>query len=303
MNTKEEGSIVKSLWQSESLWGDDLNKLECAKRALYFYENGFIHLSEVIPHNLCDMAIREYDAWCNAHAEKMIGIRKDNRNPRVVNLHSQIDQLKDLFTHNIELLNLLDALFGYKTCVYTSLMFQYGTEQPFHRDTPVFVTSPERFYFGLWFALEDADHNNGCLEVIPGSHKVEEDNRYDFAEERFPNIDEIDKNCSNLWMPWQNKQLQKCLDTGLKLIKVTARKGDCVIWHPQMFHAGSKIVDGNKTRNSLVFHVTPEYVPVYQGDIFFNRQKANPPSQWNRSYTEYKNRLFLNNGYPSFGSN
>src|SRR5713226_1319049 len=45
-----------------------------------------------------------------------------------------------------------------------------GGEVTCHQDATFLFTEPLRM-FGLWFALEDATIENGCLWVIPGGHK------------------------------------------------------------------------------------------------------------------------------------
>ena len=44
-----------------------------------------------------------------------------------------------------------------------------GTGQPYHQDAWYLKTEPDTL-IALWLALEDADNENGCLAVVPGSH-------------------------------------------------------------------------------------------------------------------------------------
>lgn len=44
-----------------------------------------------------------------------------------------------------------------------------GTGQPYHQDAWYLKTEPDTL-MALWLALEDADRENGCLAVVPGSH-------------------------------------------------------------------------------------------------------------------------------------
>lgn len=44
------------------------------------------------------------------------------------------------------------------------------TELPWHQDSGYTPTVPEE-YVTCWLALDDADESNGCLWVIPGSHR------------------------------------------------------------------------------------------------------------------------------------
>ena len=59
-----------------------------------------------------------------------------------------------------------------ETALYTSLLFERGSQQKLHRDSPLFVTRPEGCYLGVWAALEDTDGENGPLLVVPGSHRL-----------------------------------------------------------------------------------------------------------------------------------
>lgn len=46
---------------------------------------------------------------------------------------------------------------------------QAHTELPWHQDNGYAPTIPEE-YVTCWLALDDADEDNGCIEVLPGSH-------------------------------------------------------------------------------------------------------------------------------------
>lgn len=45
-----------------------------------------------------------------------------------------------------------------------------GAEVRWHQDATFLFTTPQRVV-GFWFALEDADRDNGCLWVAPGAHR------------------------------------------------------------------------------------------------------------------------------------
>jgi phytanoyl-CoA hydroxylase len=66
----------------------------------------------------------------------------------------------------------------------------------------------------------------------------------------------------------------------LRRRKLLMNAGDAVIWHPQLPHGGTVINAPDRTRYSLVFHTTPEGVPVYHQDVFFrpNRQAPETPT-------------------------
>jgi phytanoyl-CoA hydroxylase len=183
--------------------------------------------------------------------------------PRVVNMHSEVDQVKQLFTQSPALLHMLDLLFGYKASIYTSLAFEYGTEQPLHRDSPVFRTEPEEFYFGVWVALEDATLDNGCLMALRGGHRGGKVDPFEFAGSKLDSLSEIEAGGSPLWPEYQEAVVELCKKEGAKLEFITANIGDVIVWHPQLPHGGSPIRDAEMSRQSVVFHDVPRGTPVY----------------------------------------
>tara|TARA_Y100001935_G_scaffold49843_1_gene41465 strand:- start:2946 stop:3836 length:891 start_codon:yes stop_codon:yes gene_type:complete len=282
----EENSVRKPK-VGESLWGDNYDFKKKSKKAskfsTLFYQNGYVVLSNAIDLSECDKAINDIEKKCNS-AE-----RGNKRISRVVNLHKEIDSLKDLITKK-SVISILDELFGFKTSVYTSLTFKYGTEQPIHIDSPVFHTSPEGFYFGVWFALEDSNETNGCLKTIEKSHLLKRPNPTKFAKEK--GVTEIDFNGSGLWTPYQDLVRNQSIENGFEEKLVPVKKGDVLIWHPNLPHGGSKILNTDKTRFSIVYHVVPEGVPVYQADRYFDDQKECPTLS-QKNYYHYNNTVFM----------
>jgi len=46
-----------------------------------------------------------------------------------------------------------------------------GGEKPWHQDAAYFRGSDPNLVFGVWIALDPATPENGCMQVIPGSHR------------------------------------------------------------------------------------------------------------------------------------
>ena len=295
----------------ERLWGDTpegyergiagVTDPELLAAADSFYNRGFAQLKGAVSHEQIDEVAKAYAEWCEENKDKNQSTRTDGRLPRVVNLHSARDELKALYASNKNVLKVVDFLFGYKSSVYTSLTFQFGTEQPLHRDTPVFRTEPEEFYFGVWFALEDATEENGCLTALEGGHKQEWVDPYEFAEANLESWDELKAYGPPLWSPYQREITITAKAAGCEQIMIPAEKGDVIIWHPQLPHGGSKVNNPEKTRLSAVFHVVPERVPVYQADVFFNRN-SEPSRVPSFKYSEFDGVEFVRNG-ALFGKN
>ena len=47
---------------------------------------------------------------------------------------------------------------------------EIGIPKAWHQDTPYFLISPTTETVGLWIALDRATLENGCMQVVPGSH-------------------------------------------------------------------------------------------------------------------------------------
>jgi hypothetical protein len=136
------------------------------------------------------------------------------------------------------------ALIDGDPCALTSLNFERGSEQPLHLDT--FYMPPVVPYrmVATWTALEDAVPEAGPLQYVPGSNRIPP---FVFGHGHVRwNIPEMME--FNLYM---NAQIEK---RGLKVLEFCPKKGDVFIWHPLLFHGGSKILNPDKTRRSLVAH-------------------------------------------------
>ena len=69
---------------------------------------------------------------------------------------------------------------------------------------------------------------------------------------------------------------QQCRDAGLEPRQVPVQRGDVIIWHPELFHGGAPHNVRERSRRSLVMHVTPVGTPVYHIDVFFSPQRKVP---------------------------
>ncbi|MEQ8235030.1 MAG: phytanoyl-CoA dioxygenase family protein [Gammaproteobacteria bacterium] len=81
-----------------------------------------------------------------------------------------------LVTHPL-LLDLVEPLIGPDIILWTSAVFckppATGLEVPWHQDGQYWPIRP-RATVTAWIALDDVDAGNGCMRVIPGSHRMGE---------------------------------------------------------------------------------------------------------------------------------
>jgi ectoine hydroxylase-related dioxygenase (phytanoyl-CoA dioxygenase family) len=110
-------------------------------------------------------------------------IERYARHPRICGVLSQI-----VAAH-------LPAWDGSVKCMQ-SMLFVKGPDSPgqaWHQDE-IYIPTRDRSLCGAWIALDDATRANGCLWVLPGSHRTgylypqrqhEKLDEFDFAEESF----------------------------------------------------------------------------------------------------------------------
>ena len=243
-----------------------------------FMRDGFIVLKQDISSPLCEKMVDDFNKFTAANADYFDPHRDEyGYLHRIINLHLALPTVFDVFCSAAVTLRLQDALFGGETSVYTTLYYERGSSQTIHRDTPYFTTRPEYNYFGTWFALEDAHEENGCLEVIRGGHLIPEIDRSKFAaDHRQGNqIGAIDPELFDLY---QNKVGEMSIDSNLEKVQLPLKKGDVLIWHPQLPHGGSPILNRTLTRHSIVAHTVAAGTPVYQAEAFFNPRASLPGS-------------------------
>ena len=81
------------------------------------------------------------------------------------------------FVTDPDLLDLVSTVAGPDLVLWASSVFckppAVGLEVPWHQDGQYWPISP-RATVTVWIALDDVDHENGCMRVIPGSHRMGE---------------------------------------------------------------------------------------------------------------------------------
>ena len=75
-----------------------------------------------------------------------------------------------------EILYVVSELLGPESKYYTDQMFvkppKHGSDVPFHQDSGYWPDAEPRL-LSCWTAIDDATVENGCVHVIPGSHRRE----------------------------------------------------------------------------------------------------------------------------------
>lgn len=147
------------------------------------------------------------------------------------------------------LVELLSSLLSDDPKLFQSINFINGSEQETHSDSIHMTTFPLGGLLGVWVALEDIETDNGPLHYYPGSHKLPYYLNKDYDNE------------GNFWLigdkdytSYEKMIKDKISEIALDKKVFTAKAGDLLIWHANLFHGGEEHINKQKTRKSVVFH-------------------------------------------------
>lgn len=126
-----------------------------------------------------------------------------------------------------------------------------GSEVTAHQDATYLYTDPVKL-LGFWIALEDANQENGCLWIAPGSHQSGVHRRY---------IRNKDSNSKELLT---FDRAAPCYPLS-NFRPVPVAKGSCILLHGQVVHF-SYPNKSEKSRHAYTFHVIETENCAYSKD-------------------------------------
>jgi phytanoyl-CoA hydroxylase len=132
-----------------------------------------------------------------------------------------------------------------------------GGEVSCHQDATFLYTEPLAV-IGLWFALEDASIENGCLWAISGGHKLGLKSRFVRAEDGGTRFEVLDS------APWPED----------RLVPLEVGKGSLIVLHPLLPHL-SRENRSAKSRHAYTLHVIDGSVK-YPEENWLQRAPAMP---------------------------
>lgn len=157
-----------------------------------------------------------------------------------------------------QLLHLLEFLLGRNVLPFQTIYFREGSRQKAHSDAIHMSTFPEGYLIAAWIALEDIDQNAGPLFYYPGSHRSPYASNHQFLEKQHPLL--LGKNVNATYEQWVEKNIR---ENHWHAETFLAKKGDILIWHANLLHGGSPVLDAQLTRKSLVAHYYADGVICY----------------------------------------
>jgi len=167
---------------------------------------------------------------------------------RIADLHSHSPAARALYLWK-PIFAYVERILGQRAVATQALYFEYGSQQPLHRD-PVFVqTKPPSALVAAWIALEDVHPASGPLVYVPGSHRLP---YYQFApgEHRFDHRRHGAAESAAM-AAFDREQVAAA---GLPTETLTCRRGEVLLWHHSLLHGGAVVADPARTRKSFVVH-------------------------------------------------
>jgi phytanoyl-CoA hydroxylase len=150
------------------------------------------------------------------------------------------DRLQEMTDHP-KLLSVLARLIDDEPELFQDMALfkppRIGREKPWHQDFAYFNLPLGTTVVGVWIALDDATVENGCMQVIPGSHR------------------------EGPVVHFQRRDWQIC-DTDVatgRILAVPMQKGDCLFFHG-MLHHGTPANRTDERRRAVQFHYKPASV-------------------------------------------
>jgi len=274
------------MWfDSTTFFSDLLHKIEKheiseqnAAKVLDFSINGYIVFKDLVSQDLCDEFTSFIaDSICKGNDNLIIqqpGETEGNRrlskpeiikNQRIVDSYMVNDLAKKILLTD-EITHFLKLCFEVPPLLFQSLSFIKGSNQGIHQDTAYVVTNQPMKLIASWIALEDISPGSGELEFYPQSHRYDEflfSGQYKHFSSGRDGDQEHQRFTNHL-----KQQIQISRKTSQRFL---AKKGDVLLWHADLYHGGSNVLDEKLTRNSIVGH----YCPITARPNYFNYSNDN----------------------------
>ena len=153
-----------------------------------------------------------------------------------------LDPVFDKFSRTTDIEQLIRDL-GFDDPLLLQSMYIFkqpriGGEVTCHQDATFLYTEPLRVV-GLWFALEDASIENGCLWAIPGGHKLGLKSRFLRAEDGGTRFEVLESSS------WREEDL----------VPLEVEKGTLIVLHPLLPHL-SRENRSAKSRHAYTLHIS-----------------------------------------------
>ncbi len=216
----------------------------------FFHEQGYLAIAEAFsPDQVADAGDAVYDLIdgkkpefrgvqleASAQGQKLTGTARRGAVRKLMNFVDWDERFQPLATAPA-LLDVLARLMDDTPVLFQEMALlkpPRGREKPWHQDCAYFNYPLGATIIGVWIALDHADADNGCLHILPGTHREGPVHHF------------------------KRRDWQIC-DTDVQTerdVFVPLAPGGCLLWHG-MTHHGSPTNPSQKMRRALQLHYRP----------------------------------------------
>jgi len=220
---------------------DNANKVFTAEERQFYEENGYIVKKKLVTKEDIEMYLQRFDDLCagKAKAGPMMMIMRDvalkgvdkTKGKNITKMQGfHDDPILRKYTRNKAMLKCVEAITGPSmNSVHTMLINKppdngtNSSRHPPHQDLWYFPFRPANKIVAAWTAMQKINDDNGCLYVVPGSHRrgILHDHTYPMTGGRV------------------NKMYHQVKDFDLERANIQPlhmESGDTVFFHPLLYH-------------------------------------------------------------------
>jgi len=230
-----------------------------AKDLAFYWDNGYVVVPGLIPQNDLDRWLARLDDIVHERVPTAAGmlVMKDvmvakgkvvpgSRLEAIAKLQDyENDPVLDTYTTHPRLLDTIECIIGPDLqTIHTMLINKpphVDGRHPIHQDLLYFPFRPADRIVASWTALEPVTKENGCLVVVPGSHRGEL-----LAHENPPDIEDLNAGYFGV---------ADIADRIEQRVHLEMAPGDTVFFHPVLLHGSGR----NRTtgfRRAISAHYT-----------------------------------------------
>ena len=215
-----------------------------------YQQNGFLIVENAINKELVNQIKKETLRIFKGELGNIDGIKENNTSVSDYDIlkkylcihfpHKLSDLIKQTLVHP-SITNILTKIIGPDVKAMQSMLFVKGPGkrgQSWHQDE-YYIPTRDRSLTGVWIALDDADLNNGCMWMIPGSHRP----AIIYPKEKYTGKEFAESQSINV-----SSDLLK------KRLPVVVKAGSVVFFDGYILHSSGRNRSTDRFRRALVFH-------------------------------------------------
>ncbi|XP_069083626.1 phytanoyl-CoA dioxygenase, peroxisomal-like [Pleurodeles waltl] len=215
------------------------NNLLSPDQRLFYEENGFLVIKNLVSDRDIEEFRNEFERICRKEVSvpglqimRDIAIAKSEFVPdqKTITKVQDFQNDEELFRYCSlpQILKYVQCFTGPNTMAMHAMLInkppdpgKKSSRHPMHQDLHYFPFRPADQIVCAWTAMERIDHSNGCLVVLPGTHKES------LKEHDYPD-----------WEGGVNKMYHgvRDYDKSLPGFPLVMEKGDTVLFHPLLIH-------------------------------------------------------------------